>query len=117
MSRSFSSASRSSGYSWPSTGYSPAKTIGFISLKPGNAAAVGRAVSVIVSPICASLTVLMFAMTKPTSPTPSSSTTVGLGEKTPTCSISKSCPFAISRTFSFGRMTPSMTRMSTITPR
>jgi len=84
-------------------------------LKPGNASAVGRALSVIVSPICASLTVLMFAMTKPTSPTPSASTTSGLGEKTPTCSTSKSCPFAIRRTFWCGRMTPSMTRMSTTT--
>src|SRR5690349_23959821 len=41
--RSFSSASRSSGYSLPSTGYSPAKTIDFISLKPGNGSDVGFA--------------------------------------------------------------------------
>ena len=68
------------GYSLPSTGYSPAKTIGFISLKPGNGSGVGRAASVIVSPICASLTVLMPAKMKPTSPTPSSSTGIGLGE-------------------------------------
>ena len=42
FSRSFSSASRSSGYSLPSTGYSPANTIGLLSLKPGNGSGVGR---------------------------------------------------------------------------
>ena len=81
--RSFSSASRSSEYSWLSTGYSPANTIGFSSLKPGNASAAGLLVSVIVSPIFASLTVLMFATTNPTSPGPRSSIGSGLGENTP----------------------------------
>ena len=51
-----------------STGYSPANTIGLSSLKPGNGVAAGRLVSVIVSPIFASPTFLMFATTKPTSP-------------------------------------------------
>jgi hypothetical protein len=43
---------------------------------------------VTVSPIRASVTVLMPAKMNPTSPTPSSSTGVGLGEKTPTWSTS-----------------------------
>ena len=81
FSRSFSSASRSCGYSLPSTGYSPAKTIGFISLKPGNGSSAGRPASVIVSPICASLTVLIPAKMNPTSPTPSSSTGMRLGRE------------------------------------
>ena len=84
FSRSFSSASRSCGYSLPSTGYSPAKTIGLLTLKPGNGASVRREASVIVSPICASVTVLIPAKMNPTSPTPSSVTATGLGENTPT---------------------------------
>ena len=85
--RSFSSASRNAPYSWPSTGYSPAKTIGLSSLKPGKASAVWRAVSVTVSPICASRTFLMFAVRNPTSPGPSSSTGVDFGRNTPSDSI------------------------------
>src|SRR4051812_23617629 len=77
--RSFSSASRSSAYFEPSIGYNPAKTIGFISLKPGNGVVVGRAASVIVSPIFASATVLMLQMMKPASPTPSDSIGVDFG--------------------------------------
>ena len=115
--RSLSSASRSSGYWWPSTGYSPAKTIGFSSRNPGNGLAVGRRASVRVSPIWASPTRLMPAMTKPTSPTPSASVSTGLGENTPTCSISHSWPWAISRVFMPGRITPSSTRMRITTPR
>jgi hypothetical protein len=57
-------------------------------LKPGNGSVVGRFVSVIVSPIFASDTVLMFATTKPTSPTPSSSTGIAFGENTPRPSTS-----------------------------
>ncbi len=72
--RSFSRASRSSGYFEASTGYSPANTIGFSSLNPGNGVGVGRAASVIVSPTFASATFLMLATMKPTSPTPSAST-------------------------------------------
>ena len=84
LSRSFSSASRSCGYSLPSTGYSPAKTIGLLTLNPGNGSVVGRLASVIVSPIFASLTVLMPAKMNPASPTPSASAATGLGENTPT---------------------------------
>ncbi len=117
LSRSFSSASRSWGYSLPSTGYRPAKTIGLLTLKPGNASDVGRDASVMVSPICASLTVLMPAKMKPTSPTPSASTATALGENTPTWSTSYSCPFAISWIFMPARITPSSTRVRMITPR
>ena len=88
FSRSFSSASRSSGYCDASTGYRPAKTIGFSSLKPGNGVRVGRAISVMVSPIFASATFLMLATMKPASPTPSDSTGTGFGVNAPSCSIS-----------------------------
>ena len=70
-----------------------------------------------VSPICASLTVLMPAKTKPTSPTPSSSTACGLGEKVPTCSTWYSCPFAMKRIFIPARTAPSITRVRMMTPR
>ena len=49
---------------------------------------VARDASVTVSPMRASATFLMFAMTKPTSPTASCPTGSGFGEKTPTCSTS-----------------------------
>ena len=117
FSRSFSSASRSCGYSLPSTGYSPAKTIGFISLKPGNGSRAGRPASVIVSPIFASLTVLIPAKMNPTSPTPSSSTGIGLGEKVPTCSTWYSCPSCMNLIFMPARTTPSITRVRMMTPR
>jgi hypothetical protein len=57
-------------------------------LKPGNGSVVGRPLSVIVSPIFASLIFLMFATRKPTSPTPSSSSSSAFGVKPPTCSDS-----------------------------
>ena len=91
--------------------------MGLLTLNPGKASAVGRATSVMVSPICASLTVLIAANTKPTSPTPSSVATVGFGENVPTCSTSNSCPFAISLIFMPGLMTPSSTRVRMMTPR
>ncbi len=91
--------------------------MGLISLNPGNASAVGRAASVMVSPICASVTVLIAANTKPTSPTPSDSATVGFGENVPTCSTSYSWPFAINLIFIPGAMTPSRTRVRMMTPR
>jgi hypothetical protein len=42
LSLSFSSASRSWSYSLASVGYRPAKTCGWISLKPGSASVAGR---------------------------------------------------------------------------
>ena len=115
--RSFSSASRSSGYSWPSTGYRPANTIGRSSLNPGYACAAGRAASVTVSPIFASSTFLIPATMKPTSPAVSSSTTSGFGRNTPTCSTGNSCAVAIRRIFMPGRITPSIIRTTMTTPR
>ena len=91
--------------------------MGLLTLNPGKGSAVGRAASVIVSPICASVTVLIAANTNPTSPTPSSVATVGLGENVPTCSTSYSCPLAMSLIFMPGRRTPSSTRVRMMTPR
>ena len=84
---------------WSSPGFTRSKTIGLLSLNPGNGSFVGRLASVMVSPIFASLTVLMPATMNPTSPTPSSSTAIGFGENTPTWSTSYSCPCAIRRIF------------------
>ncbi len=117
FSRSFSSASRSSGYWCPSTGYSPANTIGLSSLNPGNGVSAGRLASVMVSPIFASPTFLMLATRKPTSPAASSPIGSGLGENTPTCSTSNSCPLAISRILVPAFRTPSITRATMTTPR
>ena len=85
FSRSFSSASRSSGYSWPSTGYRPAKTIGLSSLKPGNGSAVGRAASVMVSPIFASLDLLDVGDEEPDLAGAELVDDSGFGVNTPTC--------------------------------
>ena len=49
-----------------------------------NASLVGRLASVIVSPIFASLIVLIPAKMNPASPTPNSSALTGFGENTPT---------------------------------
>ena len=92
MSFSFSSASRSESYSLASVGYSPAKTCGWISLKPGSASLAGPALfgsffsSVTVSPTFAACSSLMPAMTKPTSPALSASRGTDLGVNTPSCS-------------------------------
>jgi len=57
-------------------------------LNPGKGSSAGRPLSVIVSPIFASLIFLMFATRNPTSPTASSSTSTAFGVKMPTSSDS-----------------------------
>jgi len=90
---SFSSASRSWSYSLASVGYRPAKTCGWISLKPGSASVAGPALlgsflsSVSVSPTLAACSSLMPQMTKPTSPALSVSRGTLLGVNTPICSM------------------------------
>jgi hypothetical protein len=86
-------------------------------LKPGNGVSVGRAVSVIVSPIFASATFLMLAVRNPASPTPSDSTGIGFGVNTPSCSTSNSCPVCMRRILRPGFKLPSITRARITTPR
>jgi hypothetical protein len=81
-----------------STGYRPAKTMGFTSLKPGSASVAGCLSSVSVSPILVSEIVLMPATTKPTSPADREALGSGLGVKTPSVSTSYAPPEAMSLT-------------------
>ena len=67
--RSFSMASRRFAYSSASVGKSPAKTMGLASAKPGSGSAVGRRISVIVSPMRVECRSLMLPQKDPTSPT------------------------------------------------
>ena len=85
-------------------------------MKPGSAAAAGRAASVTVSPTFAASISLMPAMMKPTSPAESSSRATDLGVNTPTCSQLNVAPAAISRILSLGFSVPSITRTSITTP-
>ena len=117
LSRSFSSASRNSVCSCASTVYSPAKTMGLISSNPGSGSIAGRSSSVIVSPILVSATFLRLAKRNPTSPARSSSTSTGLGVRTPSVSTSDTCPFDQSRIFCPRRIVPSNMRVNTTTPR
>src|SRR6266436_2365654 len=81
------SASRRGSYSSARTGNNPAKTIGLMASKPGSAGA-ARSASVMVSPMRASATSLMFATTKPTSPASSSWSATGFGVSVPSVSTS-----------------------------
>ncbi len=70
-----------------------------------------------VSPIWQSLIFFMLAMTKPTSPTDSSSRGTDFGQKTPMSSMSYDPPVFIRRTRIPLRKDPSTTRTSMTTPR
>ena len=67
-------------------GIEPANTCGFTSLKPGTASSAGFWALVTVSPTRASLSSLMPATTKPTSPAESEVRLWDFGVKTPSCS-------------------------------
>ena len=69
-----------------------------------------------VSPILVSATCLMLAMTKPTSPTDSVSSSTGCGENAPTEMTSKSFSVASRRIFVPFAIVPCMTRTSVMTP-
>ncbi len=72
-----------------STGKRPQNTTGWTGRKPGSGLGGGRLrSSVMVSPTRASATSLIWAVMKPISPGPSSSTSMRFGVKTPTRSIS-----------------------------
>jgi hypothetical protein len=86
-------------------------------LEAGKRLRVGRATSVMVSPIFASATFLMFATRKPTSPTPSSSTAIGFGEKTPRFSDLVVLALRHQPDLHAGLSTPSITRTTMTTPR
>ncbi|MNT18426.1 hypothetical protein D3C72_1536310 [compost metagenome] len=116
FSLSLSSESRSWSYSELSTGYRPANTCGFTSLKPGSADGAGLLASVTVSPTLASSNCLMPAMMKPTSPADRCGRCCDFGVNTPVCSHRWVAPEAISRILSLGLSTPLMMRTSMTTP-
>src|SRR5690606_41646322 len=72
-------------------------TEGFTSRKPGRGAAARRFASVTVSPTLAAESSLMPAITKPTSPAESSSTTVDFGVNCPTWPTGAGVPVAVGR--------------------
>ena len=94
----------------------PANTIGRTTLNPGSGLGAGWRVSVIVSPTFVSVSSLMLAMTKPTSPVPSDCNSSGWGEKTPTFCTSYAFPVAMKVTRWPDRIAPSSTRARTTTP-
>ncbi len=110
-------AARRSSKSAASTGKRPQKTTDWTCLKPLSGSAVGFFSSVMVSPTAAWATSLIWAVMKPTSPGPNSSTGVFLGRKTPTRSIRWVEPFCIILTRWPVFSVPSKTRTSTTTPR
>ena len=121
FSLSFSRDSRSWSYSLASTGYKPAKTWGFTSLKPGSGSAAGTrpccpGECVTVSPTLAAFNSLMPAITKPTWPADSSGRSTDFGLNTPTCSTKWLEPLAIKVIFSLGLSVPFTTRTNITTP-
>ena len=117
FSRSLESNSRSCSNSAASAGNRPQNTTGTEGLKPASMSAAGLRSSVMVSPTLQSAMVLMPAMMKPTSPGPSSATSLGLGVKTPTLSRSYDAAAAIMRMRMPFLSTPSLTRTRVTTPR
>ena len=99
-----------------SVGKMPANTIGLTFLKPGSCGA-GRSASVTVSPILVSCTLLMLAMTKPTSPAASDSSSRGKGVYPPTESTSNSFSVATRRILVPLATVPLTTRTRMTTPR
>ena len=114
--RNFSSALRNASNWLDSTGYNPAKTCGFTSLKPGKASVAGLSASVTVSPTLALVSSLIPAIIKPTSPAESDAFWKDLGVNTPTSSHKCTAPVAIKRILSLGLSVPSTTRTNMTTP-
>ena len=117
--RSFSSASRSSAYFEPSTGIEPGEDhrLQFLEARKRRRRRAAP-VSVIVSPIFASATFLMFATMKPASPTPSRVDRHRLGREHAELLDLEVLP-RLHQLGSSGRAacTPSMTRVRMTTPR
>ena len=114
--RNFSRALRKASNWLDSTGYKPANTCGFTSLKPGKASTAGLSAKVTVSPTLALVNSLMPAIIKPTSPADSDDFWKDLGVNTPTSSHRCTSPVAIKRILSFGLSEPSTTRTNMTTP-
>jgi len=109
--------SRSFSKSAASTGNMPQNTTGWTSLKPGSGWVAPALSVVMVSPTRAWATSLIWAVMKPISPGPSSSSSMRLGVKQPTRSIRCSVPLAMNLIGRPFLIAPSITRTRMTTPR